>query len=465
VPTFQGTTGNDELTGTPQDDLLFGDGGLDTLIGNAGSDELHGGEGRDFLFADRVGYDQGTDVDRLYGDEGDDVLYVGYGDRADGGPGDFDAAYISYAGSPLPISEDTSAILKGAPLMGSAVAVVNVERIGGIELSAFSDRLVVGGDLRGAEIFAGAGDDYIIGQGAGEDQPDWFGFLALGQDGNDVLLGSFNGDDLIGGAGADFLHGGAGNDELSSDLGHLADSRADIDRLYGGSGDDTLFFGWGDEVHGEGGFDTAWASFAGATNGVNADIGVILDGIERLVSLTLTDQADTVIIGTTEGGAALVDAGNGNDHIIGQNSAVHVNGGAGDDLLVGSTADDLLVGADGEDRLLGGPGSDILWGGRGADLFYITELETDTIKDFSSGEDKLDMTGLDADTTLSGHQRFSFVGSQDFSGHAGELRLQLYDGSNLGPTYALAGDIDGDGSADFLVMLGTVSVIAGDLIL
>lgn len=466
MPIFEGTAGNDELAGTVEADTISGFGGLDTLIGRGGPDELRGGVGSDFLFAGETGYDHGTDVDRLFGDDGNDSLFAGYGDLADGGGGQFDAAFLSYAGSPRPIIEDTSAILAGTPLSQSAIEVVNVERIGGIALSAFDDRLIVGGNVATAEIYAGAGDDQIVGQGGPQDRPDTFGFLALGQDGNDTLLGSFSGDDLVGGAGADFLHGGAGNDDLSSDAGHIGDNALDVDELHGGLGDDHLFFGWGDRVDGGGGFDMATASFAGATSGVTADTGVIMQGIERLISLTLTDQADRVIVGTTEGGAALVNAGNGNDHIVGQRSAIHVDGGAGDDLLVGGTAGDLLVGADGEDRLLGGAGADTLWGGRGVDIFYVTHVETDTIADFSRGEDKIDVAGLDADSVTAGHQSFTYIGDQDFSGRPGELRTQVeVDGANGEPrTFSLAGDLDGDGHADFLVLLGTIHVDATDII-
>jgi Ca2+-binding RTX toxin-like protein len=466
MPTFSGTPGDDELIGTAGDDLMSGFAGLDTLVGKGGSDELHGGDGSDFLFAGDVSFDNGTDVDRLDGGDGLDFLYVGYGDFADGGAGGFDAVYISYAGSPGPVDEDLSALLHGAPLMPGAVQLSNIERIGGVALSRFDDRLVVGGDMRGVDILAGAGDDRIIGQGGPGDAPDWTGFRAFGEEGNDVLLGSFNGDFLIGGAGADTLVGGAGNDELSSDRGAIGDGAIEVDRLFGGAGDDFLFFGWGDEVDGGGGFDTATVSFAGAAGGVTADTGLLFQGIERLFSLTLSDGADRVVVGTTEGGAALILAGNGNDQIIGQQSAIHVDGGAGGDLLVGSTADDLLVGADGEDRLLGGAGNDILWGGRASDIFYLTHPGTDVIADFSRGEDKIDVSGLDADSATAGHQRFTFIGDRDFSAHAGELRAQVEANGDHGEarTYSLAGDVDGDGHADFLFLLGIVHVEASDII-
>ncbi|MFC4734692.1 hemolysin, partial [Salipiger abyssi] len=44
---FNGTSGNDPLTGTDDPDTLNGFGGSDELVGNAGNDRLDGGAGSD----------------------------------------------------------------------------------------------------------------------------------------------------------------------------------------------------------------------------------------------------------------------------------------------------------------------------------------------------------------------------------------------------------------------------------
>ncbi len=76
VTTIDGTSGNDELVGTPDpdeingrqgNDKLFGLESDDTLRGGRDNDALFGGEGDDFLSGNR-------DDDQLYGEEGNDTL-------------------------------------------------------------------------------------------------------------------------------------------------------------------------------------------------------------------------------------------------------------------------------------------------------------------------------------------------------------------------------------------------------
>src|SRR5262249_8200012 len=76
----------------------------------------------------------------------------------------------------------------------------------------------------GAEIYGGAGNDFIAG-GSGDDR-------IFGEDGHDLLLGNLGNDRLDGGAGNDILFGGAGDDFLFGGLGD--------DWLFGGAGLDFL---------------------------------------------------------------------------------------------------------------------------------------------------------------------------------------------------------------------------------
>jgi Ca2+-binding RTX toxin-like protein len=72
----------------------------------------------------------------------------------------------------------------------------------------------------------------------------------------------------------------------------------------------------------------------------------------------------------------------------------HINAGAGDDTVTGTTAGDRILGLEGDDRLIGGKGADDLQGGGGNDTYvYSLGDGTDTISDllganqleFSSG--------------------------------------------------------------------------------
>jgi serralysin len=121
----------------------------------------------------------------------------------------------------------------------------------------------------------------------------------------------------------------------------------------------------------------------------------------------------------------------------------------------------VLYGENGNDKLLGHRGADELWGGAGSDTFYFTSVDgTDRIGDFESGADKIDLTAIDANSSASGEQAFSFIGSASFTGKAGELRV-YQDASQ----FFVAGDVNGDGVADLLINLGSVQVGSGDFVL
>ncbi|AFZ22821.1 putative calcium-binding protein [Cylindrospermum stagnale PCC 7417] len=78
-------------------------------------------------------------------------------------------------------------------------------------------------------------------------------------------------------------------------------------------------------------------------------------------------------------GDGLMDGGAGNDTL---------NGGNGNDTLYGGAGSDTLYGGAGSDLLYGGIGSDTLTGGNGNDTFAFAAGEgTDTITDFSDGQD------------------------------------------------------------------------------
>jgi Ca2+-binding RTX toxin-like protein len=108
--------------------------------------------------------------------------------------------------------------------------------------------------------------------------------------------------------------------------------------------------------------------------------------------------------------------------------------------------------------------------GDGNDIYrYFSTSESavgaqrDVILDFSRGFDKLDLSFIDADTTIAGNQAFTFIGSSSFSGTRGEARF-FTSGSNL----FLQAEINGDGNvaADMEIQLsGLASISSTDIIL
>ncbi len=116
---------------------------------------------------------------------------------------------------------------------------------------------------------------------------------------------------------------------------------------------------------------------------------------------------------------------------------------------------DTLNGGGGHDILIGGAGADILSGGGGGDtfVFNFTSESTlvqnpDTIVDFKHGTDTIDLSHIDANRLVDGDQAFAFIGSANFTHHAGELRMGVEtDGLHI------YGDTGGDGVADFSIIL------------
>lgn len=169
-------------------------------------------------------------------------------------------------------------------------------------------------------------------------------------------------------------------------------------------------------------------------------------------ALTGSDRANHLMAGAGDD----VAAGNGGNDVL--------EGEKGADTLSGDAGRDFLLGGAGADRLTGGAGYDQLAGGAGADTFVFATGDSssklasaDVIYDFSgSAGDIIDLSAIDANSNRKGDQAFKFIGSEAFSGHAGELRAFTRDGD----TY-LAGDTDGDGKRDFALHLsGAMSLTA-----
>ena len=145
------------------------------------------------------------------------------------------------------------------------------------------------------------------------------------------------------------------------------------------------------------------------------------------------------------------------DTLAGDAGADRVIGRPGDDKLTGGTGADRLLGGGDEDLLNGGADNDLLSGGFGADQFQFssaldigTGALSDRITDFKSLEDKIDLSLIPG---------LNFIAGAAFSSVAGQLR---YDTASR----QLQGDTDGNGVADFtLVLDGVASLPAGDLIL
>lgn len=105
-------------------------------------------------------------------------------------------------------------------------------------------------------------------------------------------------------------------------------------------------------------------------------------------------------------------AGDGNDHIVGNDAANHLLGGRGDDVLDGKGGGDWLEGGKGDDLLLAGSGGDRLDGGEGHDTASFQNATTHVVVDMT---DQSHNAGSAQGTTLTNIE--TIVGSA----HADEI--------------------------------------------
>lgn len=133
------------------------------------------------------------------------------------------------------------------------------------------------------------------------------------------------------------------------------------------------------------------ASFADTTE-------TSLSSISALAAVAVDGQIQIFAASDTEAGVSqfLFDPGQAGRTRAGGSGDDAINGGRDDDILYGGAGHDTLAGIDGDDILVDGAGFDWLTGGAGADLFVLTaDGARDVIRDYTPGEDRLDLSDFD----------------------------------------------------------------------
>ncbi len=295
---------------------------------------------------------------------------------------------------------------------------------------------------------AGSEDDYMWGYhgddelyGRGGDDRIWGGSdddLLDGSRGRDSLYGESGDDTLIGSEDGDFLDGGTGDDVASYEyswsgvrvrLADHLDSRsrtevsgdhADDDQLVniegvigtryddtlignqdwnylsGGDGNDHIIGGGaidryepfeyrfvegGDTLKGGAGNDTL------ETGNGDADL---VDGGPGIDTIQLIDDGVVALWRESVVNVENVVGSDGHDSFDGDHLNNRLEGRAGDDRIEGFEDNDTLIGGDGDDTLMGGDGADRFeFEGDNGYWWLATDAETDYIRDFEPGTDKI----------------------------------------------------------------------------
>ena len=411
---------------TAQGNALIGNGGNDVLsaVGTTGA-QLFGSAGNDTLIG-------GTGSDRLYGDIGDDILYGGLGaDVMSSGPNSDIFRYLlvqesnaaaydiitDFQGvapgrtsgdrldlSALTVTSLTLQYTRDYSLFVYVATTTGTLQIG-ISYGQFGPASIITSATVGATIFGSAYSDIWLWGSNGAD-------LILGGEGEDQIWGLAGADALGGGLHADTFHYVSAADSNASGFDNLFDFETGVDRI---------------ELR-----DLYATSF----------------------SIVRTDDGSSFLFAETASGVFMTSAAgrviNGSDIIINTiydalPFGVYMVGSSLGESLIGSAQKDSIHGGGGNDTIIGGRGGDVLFGGAGADRFVVqatadsTVAAADTIFDFVSGQDVLDLSAVR-------------TGASDAFG------IAYFNSGSF-----VFVDLGGNGSNDLLIQLANTTLVASDI--
>lgn len=279
------------------------------------------------------------------------------------------------------------------------------------------------------------------------DDDDW-----QGDERDDYYAGGVGNDNLDSGLGHDNLWGGDGNDSLTGNDGDdYLDGGLGDDLLYSGIGQDTVIAGDGNDLiiggdgagndQYEGGVGTDTVKYTSALSGIRVNLQT---------GTANSRQADKANIGN--------DVLSGIENII---------SGAFNDFLTGNSANNEIKAGAGNDTIIGGAGRDLLSGEAGKDIFKVLSVNEsmasltlrDKILDFQRGQDKIDLSAIDARTGNTLNDSFSFV-------NASALSIKNANGAVWFSNGVLNASTDRDLAAEIQIELSGIKTFsAADIIL
>jgi Ca2+-binding RTX toxin-like protein len=527
--TLNGSTGSDTLIGGSGDDIYVTDGGdtitenaaegTDTVqssvtytlgsnlenltltgssaingTGNSSNNTINGNSGANIL-------DGGTGTDTLIGGAGNDTYII------DGGDTITEAAS---AGTDIVQSSATftlGANLENLTLTGSSAINGKGNSLNN-SITGNSGNNVLDGNTGTDTLTGGTGDDTYITDGndtiteaasAGTDTVQSSVTYTLGTNLENLSL---TGTSAINGTGNklnNVITGNSGNNTLS-----------------GGTGTDTLIGGLGNDTYITDGGDMITEAASAGTDAVQSSASFTLG--ENLENLTLTGSSATN--GTGNSGNNTITGNSGNNILDGGTGADTLIGGAGNDTYVtdggdtiteatsagtdtvqssvtytlatnlenltltgsvaingtGNTLNNVITGNSATNTLDGGTGTDTLIGGLGNDTFIFktvaesatTATTSDVISDFVRGQDKINLSTIDAFASSGANDTFLWKGTAAFSSTTqGEVRYQKFDNTGSTNDYTMVWiDNDADTAVEMAIRLtGLHTLTASDFIL
>ena len=424
----------------------------------------------------------------------------------------------------LLVNGGTVTITGGAPTVANTT-LVQILGLAGNDTLTVND---ANGPMPAANLSGGDGDDILTGSaaddvldgGAGDD-------ILIGNAGNDTLIGGPGNDILNGGRGVDQMFGGDGDDQFVWNPGDGSDV------IEGEAGNNTLVFNGANiaeimDLSANGPRFRLFRNVGNITmdcNGIQQVIVGALGGADQITVNDLTGTsvsnvvvdlssstgtgdgaADTIIVNGTQTNDVIAINGSTNGvNIVGLSAAVSVigaepaldqlvvnalggqdrvdasalpadliqltlNGGDGDDQLIGSQGNDIINGGRGTDVLLGGPGddvfpwnpgdgSDVIEGQAGNDTMLFNGANIAEKIDLSANGQRLrftrDVAGITMDVDGVENVRFNALGGAD------QITVNDLTGTSVtNVELSLAGTLNGvtgDNAADMVIINATTN--------
>ena len=244
----------------------------------------------------------------------------------------------------------------------------------------------------------------------------------------------------MGGLGDDSLNGGSGADTFVFAANSGDDTITDFDK-----DNDTIDLGMLPEA-----IAFSDLTFTALTDGTGTVIThSALNGSITVLGMNPSDftaamfnlpDGSTTSVTTTEGDTVQLyenpwEGTEDSDILIDGSNSTRMVGLGGNDRLEGGAGADALMGEEGNDILDGGADDDVLYGGSGDDTFVFEEGHgTDTILDFTDGDDLIDLSALTgitgfSDLTIAADGTTAVI---DLTGHGGHHPARRHGGLRSG---------------------------------
>ena len=419
--TLIGGSGNDTLLGESGSDILLGKAGVDVLSGGDDNDTLTGGDGNDQARgeagADRLVWNPGDDSDLNEGGAGIDTVEINGGNGAETFSATANGSRVRVDRTdPAPFSLD----------IGTSENLV-------LKANGGDDSFTASGNLAALiqiAVDGGAGIDTLLfnGTGANEivDAAAVGGRLRMTRNGDSIVvdLNDIESVDLNALGGADTLTvndlSGADVIKLNVNLAGTPGSTA------GDAQPDTII------INAANGNDTLDVSGAGSSAAVA--------GLSAPVIVTNAEGANDTLVVNALGGNDMLTASTLVSGIV----KVTLDGGAGNDTLLGSRGPDRLQGGDGDDFVDGQQDTDVALLGAGDDSFQWDPGDGSDTVEGQAGSDTLFFFGSNANEKI------------DVSANGPRVHL-------VRDVATVTMDLDDVERVDVRALGGADTIVAGDL--